>query len=225
MPGDSSFSTNNQEHQQLLKALRESELLREFSALLASSLDPTHILQVLVRRTTEVCEVERCAVWLLDTTRGVFLPSAYYLSSPSPHMKDVHIANKIWQRSSLPFNDPLIHRLLQNNGMLALEDLTQEAGPSIQAVTEKFHIRSILLVALVREGRPVGMMSLDNPGQSSTFSPEQQQFIRAIGQQAAVAIDNAQLYQEAQKERNRAERLIERAQSTYQVATSVNSGK
>ena len=225
MPGESSFSTSNQEHQQLLKALRESELLREFSALLASSLDPTHILQVLVRRTTEVCEVERCAVWLLDTTRATFLPSAYHVSAPHLHGKDKQVADKLWHRSSLPFDDPLIHRLLQHNGMLALEDLSLEASPSIQTATEKFRVRSVLLVALIREGRPVGMMSLDNPGQSSTFSQEQQQFVRAIGQQAAVAIDNAQLYQEAQKERRRAERLIERAQSTYQVATSVNAGK
>ena len=225
MPGERPFYTSKQEHQQLLKALRESELLREFSELLASSLDPTHILQVLVRRTTEVCEVERCAVWLLDTTRDIFLPSAYHVSSEHLHGKDLQIANKIWHRSSLPFKDPLVHRLFQNNGMLALEDLTPEASPSIHMITDKFMVRSILLVALVREGRPVGMMSLDNPGQSHTFSLEQQQFVRAIGQQAAVAIDNAQLYQEAQKERNRAERLIERVQSTYQVATSVNSGK
>jgi PAS domain S-box-containing protein len=225
MSGESPFFTSDQEHQQLLKALRESELLREFSELLASSLDPTHILQVLVRRTTEVCEVERCAVWLLDTTHNIFVPSAYHVSSQHLNGKTLLVADKIWQRSSLPFNDPLVHRLLQNNGMLALEDLTVEASPSIHAVTDRFLVRSILLVALVREGRPVGMMSLDNPGKSRTFSREQQQFVRAIGQQAAVAIDNAQLYQEAQKERNRAERLIERAQSTYQVATSVNSGK
>lgn len=225
MPDESPFSSSDHEHQQLLKALRESELLREFSELLASSLDPTHILQVLVRRTTEVCEVERCAVWLLDTTHAIFLPSAYHVSSHHLNGKRLQVADKIWHRSSLPFNDPLVHRLFQNNGMLALEDLTLEASPSIHAVTDKFLVRSILLVALVREGRPVGMMSLDNPGKSRTFSREQQQFVRAIGQQAAVAIDNAQLYQEAQKERNRAERLIERAQSTYEVATSVNSGK
>src|SRR6266496_5228452 len=82
MPGESSLYTSNHEHLQLVKALRESELLRELSELLASSLDPTHILQVLVRRTTEVCEVERCAVWLLDSARGIFLPSAYHLSAP-----------------------------------------------------------------------------------------------------------------------------------------------
>jgi len=225
MPGESSLYTSNQEHLRLLKALRESELLRELSELLASSLDPTHILQVLVRRTTEVCEVERCAVWLLDGTRGVFLPSAYHLSSSHLNRKDVQMADKIWHRSSLPFDDPLIHRLLEQKGILALKDLHVETSAPIQTIAKNFLVRSILLVALVREGRPVGMMSLDNPGQTRTFSLEQQQFARSIGQQAAVAIDNAQLYQQAQKERNRAERLTSRAHSIYQVAMTVNSGK
>src|SRR5579875_1266649 len=134
MPGESALSSNDHAHLRLVNALRESELLRELSELLASSLDPTHILQILVRRTTEVCEVGRCAVWLLDTTHNLFLPSAYHVTStPLLHKRDIRRANKLWHRSSLPFNDPLIHRLLQNNGMLALQDRSLEAGPSIQA--------------------------------------------------------------------------------------------
>jgi len=55
------------------------------------------------------------------------------------------------------------------------------------------------------------------------FSLEQQQLASAIGQQASLAIDNAHLYQQAQAERTRAERLIERARAIYQVALTVNS--
>ncbi len=225
MPGESSLYTSNHEHLQLVKALRESELLRELSELLASSLDPTHILQVLVRRTTEVCEVERCAVWLLDSARGIFLPSAYHLSAPHLDPQDVQAAEKVWHATSFPFDDPLIDRLLAQNRMLALADLREEKRAPMQKLAEKFLVCSVLLVALVREGRLVGMMSLDNPGRSGTFSQEQQQLARSIGQQAAVAIDNAQLYQQAQKERNRAERLTSRVQSNYTVAITVNSGK
>ncbi len=225
MPGESSLYTSNQEHLQLLKALRESELLRELSELLASSLDPTHILQVLVRRTTEVCEVERCAVWLLDSARGIFLSSAYHLSASHINPQDVQKADKAWYSSSLPLDDPVIYRLLAQNGMLTSADLREEQSAPFQKLAKKFLARSVLLVALVREGRPVGMMSLDNPGRDRTFSEEQQQLARSIGQQAAVAIDNAQLYQQAQKERSRAERLTSRAQSIYAVATTVNSGK
>lgn len=216
-------SMSSQERSLLLKALRESELLRELAELLASSFDPTHILQVLVRRTTEVCDVERCAVWLLDEASARFLPSAYHVSSIKLKQKMLQVSDHIWRRSVLPADDAVFHRLLHEQGMLALEDLRAE--PSMRTLAEKFRVRSVLLVALVRENRPVGMMSLDNPGELMTFSKEQQQLARSIGQQAAVAIDNARLYQQAQTERRRAERLIERAQSIYQVAKAVNSGE
>ncbi|TMC23239.1 MAG: GAF domain-containing protein [Chloroflexi bacterium] len=225
MPGESPLSLSNEEHIRLLNALRESELLRELSALLASSLDTTHILQVLVRRTTEVCDVERCAVWLLDDQQAMFLLSAYHLTDQRAGRKSAQIAQHIWRRSSLPFNDPVIHRLLQEGGMLALEDLQLATSKHMRTIARKFLVHSVLLIALIREDRPVGLMSLDNPRQYTLFSPDHQQLARAIGQQAAIAIHNARLYQQAQTERQRAERLIDRAQSIYRVAMAVNSGK
>jgi PAS domain S-box-containing protein len=216
LPGD-------KKHLRLLKALRESEILRELSELLASSLDLTRILQVLATRTTEVCEVERCAVWLLDESQHKLLPATYHIATPDLKTQDIDAAADIWYKSSLYFDDPVIQRLLQANGILELQDLREE--PSMRAIARIFHIRTVLLVALLREGRPVGMISLDNPGEKSSFTAEQQQLARAIGQQAAVAIDNARLYQQAQEERNRAERLIGRAQAIYQVAMAVNSDK
>ncbi len=221
MLSDRPASMNSQEHAQLLKALRESELLRELAELLASSLDPTHILQVLVKRTTEACEVGRCAVWLLDESQQRFLPSAYHMSTHNLKAKSLQTADQVWHRSSLPFDNPLIECLLQEQGLLVLEDL--RTHDSMKTIAEKFFVRSVLLVALLREGRPVGMMSLDHPSKLASFSKEQQQLARAIGQQAALAIDNARLYQQAQDEQQRAERLIERAQLTSKVALAVNS--
>ncbi|GCE16406.1 hypothetical protein KDK_02060 [Dictyobacter kobayashii] len=221
MRSESPLSTNSQEHNRLRKALRESELLRELSELLASSLDPTRILQVLVRRATEVCDVSRCAVWLLDDTCTQFLPSAYHMSTQNLKSKVFQAADRVWHHSSIAFNNPVIQQLLQAQGLLSLKDLSAEV--TLLPLAEKFFVRSILLVALIREDRPVGMMSLDNPGKCTEFTDDQLQLARAIGQQAAVAIDNARLYQEAQIERRRAERLIERAQSIYQVAMTVNS--
>jgi PAS domain S-box-containing protein len=218
-----SLLPGNKKHFRLLKALRESEILRELSELLASSLDLTRILQVLATRTTEVCEVERCAVWLLDESQHRFLPATYHVAAPHLKAQDIDTTAHLWYKSSLPFDDPVTQRLLQANGLLELRDSREE--PSMRALTKIFHIRTVLLVALLREGRPVGMISLDNPGKTGYFTDEQQQLARAIGQQAAVAIDNARLYQQAQEERNRAERLIGRAQAIYQVAMAVNSDK
>ena len=223
MLGEDFSSPRDQEQERLRTALRESEILRELAELLASSLDPNRILQVLTKRTTEVCEVERCAVWLLDAHQNLFLPGTYYLSTQKLSQEDIRTGDQRWYQNTLPFNDAVLRHLIDQNGMLVLEDL--QAEPSMKSFAKKFLVRSILLVALIREGRPVGMMSLDDPGRLRTFSTTQQQLARAIGQQAAQAIDNAQLYQQAQQERVRAERLIERARAIYQVALTVNSGE
>ena len=197
MSVDQPVPSNNQEHQRLLAALRESEILREFAELLTSSLDLKYILQVLVKRTTEVCQVQRCAVWLLNDTRNLLRPATYHLSTQQLNGQIIMAADHIWKTSSLPFTDPVIQRLFNENGMLFLEDLTTE--PSMHSVAGTFLVRSILLFALVREGRPVGMLTLDEPGTIRTFSSEQLQLARAISQQASMAIDNARLLQEAQK--------------------------
>ncbi len=223
MSVDQPASTNIQEHQRLLAALRESEILRELAELLTSSLDLKHILQVLVKRTTEVCQIERCTVWLLDDLRNILRPATYHLSSQQLNSHIIMAADHIWYHSSLPFADPFVQRLFNENGMLFLEDLS--TIPGMLSVGETFLVRSILLIALVREGRPVGMLTLDEPGKRRTFSPEQIQLARAIGQQAAMAIDNARLYQQAQTEKQRAEQLIDRARAIYQVAIAANSGE
>ena len=223
MSGEGSTPNNNQEHERLRMALRESEILRELAELLASSLDLKRILQVLAKRTTEVCEVERCAVWLLDAQKQLFVPATYYLLTQNVHQDRILAGDEQWYHSSLPYNDPVMRRLLEQDGMLVSEDL--QAEPTMRKFAKKFLVRSTLLVALIREGRVVGMMSLDDPAQLHGFSQAQQQLARAIGQQAALAIDNAQLYQQAQEERKRAERLIERARAIYQVALTVNSGE
>jgi GAF domain-containing protein len=219
MSVDQPAPSNIQEHQRLLAALRESEILRELAELMASSLDLDRILQVLVKRTTEVCEVERCAVWLLEDARNILRPATYHLSSQQLNNHIIMAADHIWYHSSLPFADPVVHRLFNGDGVLFLEDLSTE--PGMRSVGETFLVRSILLIALVREGRPVGMLTLDEPGKTCTFSPEQLQLARAIGQQAAVAIDNARLYQQAQAEKQRAEQLIDRVRAIYQVAIAV----
>ncbi len=212
-----------QEHLRLLAALRESEILRELGELLASSLDLNHILQILVKRTAEVCEIERCTAWLLDEKSDVLRPATYHLSSQHIASTTIQAADSIWYRSSLSFQNPVIQRIFKEKGILFIADLHTEA--TLRPVAETFLVRSVLLIALVREGRPVGMITLDNPDKASTFSSEQQQLARAIGQQAAIAIDNARLYQRAEEERGRAEHLIDRARAISQVALTVNSGE
>ncbi len=223
MSGEDRPPADQVEHARLQKALRESLILRELADILNSSLDLEPILQKLVTRTTELCEVTRCAVWLLEESSQRFRPVTYYVASSDFPAGILDSASTIWYRSPLPIENPVIQRLLAGDGMLFIEDLRTE--PGVQNLAQTFQTHSVLLLALIREGRPVGMMSLDDPGQTRTFSHDQQQLARAIAQQATIAIDNARLFQQAQTQQKRAEHLIERARAIYQVAMTVNSGE
>lgn len=222
MPGESLSFANDQEHLRLLIAMRESELLRELAELVASSLDLASILSVLVKRTTEVCEVERCTVWLLEDADKVFNPATYYLSSQCFDSNSVKSAEAAWSSSSLPFDNPVLSRLFQTQHMLVLDDLLVE--PSMRTLAEKFLVRSVLLVPLIREGRPVGVMTLDDPNKIRTFSTEQQRLAHTIGQYAAIAIDTARLHQQVQTEHRRAEQLIERANTLDAIFHTMTEG-
>lgn len=214
---------SNEEHIRLVNALRESEFLRELAALLASSLELKTILHTLTKRTAEVCEVERCAVWLVPEDKKRLVADTYYLAAP--HLKPDAIAkgDRIWPESSIELDNPTMQMLFTGNGLLVIDDL--RSVPKVHHIADQFFIRSILFVALKRDNKPIGMLSLDNPGKKSTFSCDQQQLVKTIGQQAAIAISNAQLYKEAQTERRRASMLIERVQSIYNVAHAINSGE
>src|ERR1051326_2687841 len=144
MPDESSLFKNQEERLRLLNALQESELLRELSDLLASSLDPTHILQVLVRRTTEACDVERCAVWLQDEASQLFLPSAYHYGALRLDDPRVQEADHLWHHSSLSSNDPVIHRLMEEHGLLVVADLRAADSEMMTFIAKNFLARSVL---------------------------------------------------------------------------------
>jgi signal transduction histidine kinase len=217
MSGKDHSAASLVEQARLQKALRESEILRELADILNSSLDLKHILQELVKRTTELCEVARCAVWILEENRLSFQPSTYYIAGEKPFYQALRDGDAIWYSSShLSLNSSLVQNLQASDGMLYVEDLRAE--PQTQSFAETFRTYSVLLVSLTREGQPVGMLSLDNPGEVRAFSQEQQQLARAIGQQATIAIANARLYQQAQAQQMR-------ARAIYQVAMTVNSGE
>src|ERR1700680_4200613 len=126
MLADQHSAPDPEEHIRLQDALRESEILRELAELLASSLNLEHILQVLVKRTAEVCEVERCTVWLLEEKSGIFRPATYHLSSQHIKSSAIQAADSIWYRSSLSFQDPVIQHLFKEKGILFIADLRTE---------------------------------------------------------------------------------------------------
>src|SRR5260370_15030202 len=123
MSGKDRPRTNQAEQARLQKALRESVILRELADILNSSLDLEHILLELVKRTTELCEVIRCAVWLLDETESSFRPITYHVASPLLAEEIIQKAGAVWYRTTFLTSKPVSQLLLEADGLLYIEYL------------------------------------------------------------------------------------------------------
>jgi GAF domain-containing protein len=59
--------------------------------------------------------------------------------------------------------------------------------------------RSILCVPMVHQGRLSGVMCLENDAATNVFDPARVELIQFLAAQAAIAIENATLYQELER--------------------------
>jgi Nif-specific regulatory protein len=64
----------------------------------------------------------------------------------------------------------------------------------------RFHIRSLMCVPLNLRGRTIGTVYVDTRAPRAVFTPEHLKFLEAFAAQAAIAVDNANLFDRVQKE-------------------------
>jgi signal transduction histidine kinase len=77
----------------------------------------------------------------------------------------------------------------------AMEDPRFASRQSVQFS----HLRSVLCVPLMTQGRVLGIIYLDNRAQSGIFTDKQLTMLSAFANQAAVAMENARLYENLRK--------------------------
>jgi PAS domain S-box-containing protein len=90
--------------------------------------------------------------------------------------------------------------------------------PVISPVWEALGVRSGVFVPLVAAGEAVGTISFGF-GEARTFSPEEREFLLALGRQAALAVERARLFQAEHAARAEAERA-NRAKSEFLAVMS-----
>jgi PAS domain S-box-containing protein len=171
----------------------ESAVLLEIARAAGSTLNLSEVLERVVEKTASLTGADRCSIWLLDATHDLLLPAAIYGIDPSFAAR--------WKREVLAVKDERLSQEAITTGQpVIVVDAATDPRTDKRAV-DLFGDKSILVVPLANKGRVIGSLFLNHISRHYQYSPQEIAVIQAIASQAAVAIENAQLYEESRLQR------------------------
>lgn len=149
----------------------------------SSSLELEQVLQSIVKSTTEVMQVKACVLRLLDPRTGQLKLSAVHgLSSGYLAKGPVDVEHSPIDSEAL-CGEPVI-----------IPDVTADPRFQYPEAAKREGIISALCVPLEVHGKAMGVMRVYT-GEQCTFNEEDVQFLSVLASLAALAIENANLYE------------------------------
>ncbi|MBE9506450.1 MAG: GAF domain-containing protein, partial [Chloroflexi bacterium] len=186
----------------LQETTRDLELIRQVSQVTSSSLDLTRILETTAEQMVAVFGADHSGILLFDQAQTYGQVMAEYPPTGATGER-------------YPVQGYLAaERIIADREPLVIEDAWSD--PLMAAVREAMHkldIRSMLIVPLIVKGEVVGSIGLDAVGRQRRFSADEVALAQTIANQVAIAIENARLFEQAQRRWQEAETLYRAAQA------------
>ncbi|HEY5538011.1 MAG TPA: GAF domain-containing protein [Thermoplasmata archaeon] len=166
------------------------------SEMVAGLTDREEVLGTIVRITPQLVGMDRCAILLYDEPRREFRTAVVH----GPDRE----RNAVYERLTITEAEAraLAHRILEQKlPALVRESMfpRQIAGP--------LGIKMALVVPLVCRDRTLGIMIIDHTTGQRPFTSKEINVVMGVAQQAAIAVDNFRLQEDARRAREGA-RLI-----------------
>ncbi|MCG3208216.1 MAG: hypothetical protein FOGNACKC_01818 [Anaerolineae bacterium] len=162
--------------------------INAISAVVSRSLDLTETLQDALDKTLEITETEAGGVFRLDESgRHLSLLTQRHLSGP---MIDFL---QSFPREAGPVTDRALRK-----GHPVIREVADFPAGEWRTVLEREGWRRVASIPLIAKGKSLGAINLFTR-HGETLFVEHIQLLAAIGQQIGIALENAQLYEQAQQ--------------------------
>jgi len=182
--------------EEIRRRVDELTLLNRVATATTSTLDLQEVLQVIAAEMSAAFGVEQCALALLDESRQEATVTAEHLAPGRPSaLGDI-----------IPVEgNPTFEEILATRAPLAIFDAQQDPLlASVHHLMEKRGTKSLLIVPLLVKDEVIGTIGVDFVRSQREFSAEDVSLAQSVAGQAAVAIENARLYEQV---RSRSEYL------------------
>ena len=159
------------------------EALLEVSQAINSSLVLDDILQTVMKKAVSLLRAERGFLMLLDDTGELQFKTAHNISKESLNKEDFRISMSI------------ANKVASNAESTYTSDALNDERFSKQKSILELNLKSIMCVPLKSKEKVVGILYLDNSSKSNVFLQSDLHLFELFAGQAAIAIENAKLYE------------------------------
>ena len=164
---------------------RARQALVDASVTLNSLLSLPELLEAIMKTASQLLEAETTSLMMVDESQREFTFAVATGDAPN-RMAD----------SRVPLDQGIAGWVLQNGQPAIVNDVSKD--PRFYADLDRrsgFTTRSLLAVPLKVRDKAIGVVEVINKRGNAGFSPRDQDLATALAAQAAVAIENARLYQ------------------------------
>ncbi|MFH1625918.1 MAG: ATP-binding protein, partial [Pseudomonadota bacterium] len=171
--------------------------LRELSKAMISIVEREPLLAKLMNGTTETMGVESASILLLDQEKGI------YCLQSSMGLDEVDE-----EKFGLMSDDPLVRWLRDRRKAIVGEELERISHRrGIPAIIGRLHdMESEVCIPLITRQKLIGLFNMGKKMNGTMFSHEDLDLLETLGNQAAIAVENARLYEDLKKSEARMRR-------------------
>lgn len=168
---------------------KEVSLLFKIGQELTSTLELDEVLRGLVNKLGEVIKYDICAILLFDKTKvGQELYIKYSVGLDEECIKANHLKK----------GEKISGWVIENNESIISGDVNED--PRFKGrMREIFYKNSFISVPLASKNEVIGAINICNSTSKNSFKDDDLRFVQGIAAEAAIAIDNARLYERLQE--------------------------
>ncbi|MCB9444924.1 MAG: response regulator [Ardenticatenaceae bacterium] len=191
---------------QLQRRAQELNVLYGVGKSVASSLDLEEVLHRVVEAAVYVVGAEEGSLMLLDEEHG----ELYVRASKNLDSKAQSMRKKV--------TDSLAGKVLQTKRAIAIGNDSQWKRTHTALL-----VKSLIYVPLVLQNKPIGVLGVTNHLKETSFDSNDTRALSALGGYATIAINNANIYSEIERERETLSAIVDKTTDPILVLDENNT--
>jgi diguanylate cyclase (GGDEF)-like protein len=158
--------------------------IADMSSALAQSLDPRQVADLIAQHVGGAFEADECGVSSWDRPGDVLLTRGYW---PPGRMDDLE---PVFALAGFPET----RRVLETQAIATIDTFDAAADPAEVELLRRDGLRALVMIPLVAKGETIGLVELTFVGPLH-LEARRLDLVRAMANEAAMALGNAQLYE------------------------------